>query len=133
MNKQDLELKELALHFFKMGGVSAESAYEHALGFLIIKLDKYGRDIVDLVVKYNNKRIGEYMCWSFLFEGQTYNVRVIAVPIEGEGESDAISEYIENTILKDYNNETTVIGEWTIEKDSSIVVTDDNIYSIATY
>lgn len=133
MDKQDLELKELALHFFKTGGVSAQEAYEHALSFLSIKLDRYGRCIVDMVIKYNNKRIGEYMCWSFLFEGQVYNVRVVGEPSEVKGESDALSDYIEKTILKDYNNETTVIGEWTIERDSSIVVTDDNIYSIATY
>ena len=133
MSKQDMELKELALHFFKMGNVSAEESYEHALSFLSINLDNRGRNIVDKIIKYNNKRIGGYLCWSFLFEDKRYNVRVIGVSSNDEGESDALSDYIEKTILKGYNNETTVIGEWKIEKDSGIVVTDDNIYSIAVY
>lgn len=121
MNKQDLELKELALHFFKMGGLSAEEAYEHALSFLNIKKYKDGKDIVELTVKYNTKNIEGYMCWTFMFEGASYNIRMIGTSDIESNEVDAVVEYIEDVILSDYINESTSV-DWHIEQDLSILV-----------
>lgn len=50
--KVSTELRELALLFFKRGGYTAEEAYALALSFLTISKNKFGKDIVEVVVKY---------------------------------------------------------------------------------
>lgn len=130
MSKQDLELKELALHFFKMGGVSAEAAYEIALSFLSIKRDKDGKDIVELTVKYNTDSIDGYICWTLMFEGNSHNIRMIGNFDIHTKDVDALEDYIEKNILSDYINESTS-ADWHIEHDLNIVVSDLDAYNIA--
>lgn len=50
---RSIELKDLALFFFKQGGCTAKEAYDHAHSFLSISRNKYGQDILDVVVKYD--------------------------------------------------------------------------------
>ena len=50
--EQSDELRELALFFFKMGGITAEESYEHALSFMNISKNSKGKDIVEVTVKY---------------------------------------------------------------------------------
>lgn len=49
---QSEELRELALFFFKMGGITAEESYEHALSFMNISKNSKGKDIVEVTVRY---------------------------------------------------------------------------------
>lgn len=51
--ERSTELKDLALFFFKQGGCTANEAYDHAHSFLSISKNKYGQDIIDVVVKYD--------------------------------------------------------------------------------
>lgn len=49
---QSEKLQELALFFFKKGGVTAEESYEHALSFMNISKNSKGKDIVEVTVRY---------------------------------------------------------------------------------
>lgn len=49
---QSEKLQELALFFFKRGGVTAEESYEHALSFMNISKNSKGKDIVEVTVRY---------------------------------------------------------------------------------
>lgn len=51
---ESAELRDLALFFFKQGGCTAKEAYDHAHSFLSISRNKYGEDIVDVVVNYES-------------------------------------------------------------------------------
>lgn len=50
--EQSDELRELALFFFKKGGITAEESYEHALSFMNISKNSKGKDIVEVTVRY---------------------------------------------------------------------------------
>ena len=49
---QSGELRELALFFFKKGGITAEESYEHALSFMNVSKNSKGKDIVEVTVRY---------------------------------------------------------------------------------
>lgn len=51
---KNIELRDLALFFFKQGGCTAKEAYDHAHSFLSISKNKYGEDIVDVFVNYES-------------------------------------------------------------------------------
>lgn len=50
--EQSEELRELALFFFKKGGITAKESYEHALSFMNISKNSKGKDIVEVTVRY---------------------------------------------------------------------------------
>lgn len=75
---QDLELKELALHFFKQGSFTSEEAYEKAYSFLKIKRNCEGKDLMDTVeVGYRKSKIGDDVYYTLQINEGLHSVRLI--------------------------------------------------------
>ena len=75
---QDLELKELALHFFKQGSFTSEEAYEKAYSFLKIKRNCEGKDLMDTVeVCYRKLKIGDNAYYTLQINGGLHSVRLL--------------------------------------------------------
>lgn len=76
---QDMELKELALHFFKQGSFTSEEAYEKAYSFLKIKKNCDGKDLMDTVeVGYRKLKIGDDAYYTLQINGVLHSVRLIS-------------------------------------------------------
>ena len=76
---QDLELKELALHFFKQGSFTPEEAYEKAYSFLKIKKNCDGKDLMDTVeVGYRKIKIEDDVYYTLQINGGLHSVRLIS-------------------------------------------------------
>lgn len=75
---QDLEQKELALHFFKQGSLTSEEAYEKAYSFLKIKRNCENKDLMDTVeVGYRKSKIGDDVYYTLQINGVLYSVRLL--------------------------------------------------------
>lgn len=127
----DLELKELALFFFKRDEISPEQAYNKALSFLNIKKNSDGKDIIDKDVYYNFSNIGGEMCWTFIIEDEKSNIRVVGDYSDIGLESKAICDYIDKKLLSKINVEREVLGKVSWIKDESIVVSTKDVYLLA--
>ena len=76
---QDIELKELALHFFKQGSLTSEEAYEEAYSFLKIKRNCENKDLMDTVwVSYRKLKIGDDVYYTLQIDGGLHSVRLIS-------------------------------------------------------
>lgn len=76
---QDIELKELALHFFKQGSFTPEEAYEKAYSFLKIKKNCDGKDLMDTVeVGYRKIKIEDDVYYTLQINGGLHSVRLIS-------------------------------------------------------
>ena len=131
MNNVDLELKDLALFFFKREDISPEKAYTKALSFLNIKKNYEGRDIVGKEVKYNFSNIEGKIYWAFIIEGEKSTVRVIGDYSNLGLESKTICDYIDNKLISKINKEKEVLGEVSWIKDESMVVSTEYVYLLA--
>ena len=131
MNNVDLELKDLALFFFKREDISPEKAYTKALSFLNIKKNYEGRDIVGKEVKYNFSNIEGKIYWAFIIEGEKSTVRVIGDYSNLGLESKTICDYIDNKLISKINKEKEVLGEISWIKDESMVVSTEDVYLLA--
>ena len=131
MNNVDLELKDLALFFFKREDISPEKAYTKALSFLNIKKNSEGRDIVGKEVYYNFSNIEGKICWAFIIEGEKSTVRVIGDYSNLGLESKTICDYIDNKLISKINKEKEVLGEVSWIKDESMVVSTEDVYLLA--
>lgn len=75
---QDIELKELALHFFKQGSFTPEEAYEKAYSFLKIKKNCEGRDLMDTIeVCYRKLKIRDDVYYTLQINGVLHSVKLI--------------------------------------------------------
>ena len=131
MNNVDLELKDLALFFFKREDISPEKAYTKALSFLNIKKNYEGRDIVGKEVYYNFSNIEGKIYWAFIIEGEKSTVRVIGDYSNLGLESKTICDYIDNKLISKINKEKEVLGEVSWIKDESMVVSTEDVYLLA--
>ena len=131
MNNVDLELKDLALFFFKREDISPEKAYTKALSFLNIKKNYEGRDIVGKEVYYNFSNIEGKIYWAFIIEGEKSTVRVIGDYSNLGLESKTICDYIDNKLISKINKEKEVLGEVSWIKDESMVVSTEYVYLLA--
>ena len=131
MNNVDLELKDLALFFFKREDISPEKAYTKALSFLNIKKNSEGRDIVGKEVYYNFSNIEGKIYWAFIIEGEKSTVRVIGDYSNLGLESKTICDYIDNKLISKINKEKEVLGEVSWIKDESMVVSTEDVYLLA--
>lgn len=76
---QDLELKELALHFFKKDSLTPDEAYEKAYSFLKIKRNCEGKDLMDIVeVGYRKIKIEDDVYYTLQINGGLHSVRLIS-------------------------------------------------------
>ena len=131
MNNVDLELKDLALFFFKRDDISPEKAYTKALSFLDIKKNSDGRDIVGKEVYYNFSNIEGKLYWAFIIEGEKSTIRVIGDYSNLGLDSKTIREYIDNKLISKINGEKEVLGEVSWIKDESIVVSTVYVHLLA--
>lgn len=127
---QGIELKELALHFFKVRDMTAEEAYEHALSFLTINKDNQGRDILNVSIKYNVGLIDKNWIWTILFDGVEHNFRVFGVRTYDE-EVTAVYNQMDKLVKDRYSHMSNTVVNYTLEKDDSILVSSDNAYNLA--
>lgn len=75
---QDIELKELALHFFKQGSLTPEEAYEKAYSFLKIKKNCEGRDLMDTIeVGCRKLKIGDDVFYTLQINEVLHSVRLL--------------------------------------------------------
>lgn len=75
---QDIELKELALHFFKQGSLTPEEAYEKAYSFLKIKKNCEGRDLMDTIeVDCRKLKIRDDVFYTLQINGVLHSVRLL--------------------------------------------------------
>lgn len=75
---QDLELKELALHFFKQGYLTPEEAYEEAYSFLKIKKNCENKDLMDTIeVGCRKLKIGDDVFYTLQINGVLHSVRLL--------------------------------------------------------
>lgn len=75
---QDIELKELALHFFKQGSLTPEEAYEKAYSFLKIKKNCDGRDLMDTIeVCYRKLKVGDVVYYTLQINGVLHSVKLL--------------------------------------------------------
>lgn len=76
---QDLELKELALHFFKKDSLTPDEAYEKAYSFLKIKRNCEGKDLLDTIeVGYRKIKIEDDVYYTLQINGGLHSVRLIS-------------------------------------------------------
>lgn len=75
---QDIELKELALHFFKQGSLTPEESYEKAYSFLKIKKNCEGRDLLDTIeVGCRKLKTGDDVFYTLQINGVLHSVRLL--------------------------------------------------------
>lgn len=75
---QDIELKELALHFFKQGSLTPEEAYEEAYSFLKIKKNCENKDLMDdIEVGYRKLKIRDDVYYTLQINGVLHSVRLL--------------------------------------------------------
>lgn len=76
---QDLEQKDLALHFFKQGSLTPDEAYEKAYSFLKIKRNCEGKDLMDTIeVGYRKIKIEDDVYYTLQINGGLHSVRLIS-------------------------------------------------------
>jgi hypothetical protein len=124
---QDLELKELALHFFKQGSFTPEEAYEKAYSFLKIKRNCEGKDLMDTVeVGYRKLKIGDDVYYTLQINGGLHSVRLLFKNISANrvSEETALIGYVLKELEASGNGSKAVGGIKLVYSESMLINTN---------
>lgn len=132
---QDLELKELALHFFKKGSLTPEEAYEKAYSFLKIKKNCDGKDLMDTVeVGYRKLKIRDDVYYTLQINGVLHSVRLLfrSVSANMVSEERALIGYVLKELEASGNDGKAVGGVKLVHNEKLLINTDPSSqYNIA--
>ena len=132
---QDLELKELALHFFKQGYLTPEEAYEEAYSFLKIKKNCENKDLMDTVeVGYRKSKIGDVVYYTLQINGVLHSVKLLfrSVSANMVSEERALVGYVLKELEASGNDGKAVGSVKLIYNENLIINTDPSRqYNIA--
>ena len=129
---RSVELKDLALFFFKQGDCTAKEAYDHAHSFLSISRNRYGQDIVDVIVKYDlviehapesQNGTAKYFLYYVDAEkgGKPAVVSLLGDFVTPEKASNAVNDFIlKNMIPKNLTQDSSKVLKVRLVRDSDV-------------
>lgn len=124
---QDLELKDLALHFFKQGSFTPEEAYEKAYSFLKIKRNCEGKDLMDTVeVGYRKLKIEDDVYYTLQINGVLHSVRLLFKNVSANtvSEQKALIGYVQKELEVSGNGGKAVGGIELVYSESMLINTN---------
>lgn len=132
---QDLELKELALHFFKKDSLTPDEAYEKAYSFLKIKRNCEGKDLMDTIeVGYRKIKIEDDVYYTLQINGGLHSVRLLFKNVSANmfSEERALIGYVLKE-LEDRGNDGKAVGSIKLVYNEKLLINTDlsNQYYIA--